>query len=626
MNAAVAAIVTYGVLALLWGLIFGLYLRHRRAVAGDPLIGMLLTVLALDAFKSLVESAYFGLVWGGNYGLLPGWAKDLGAPGSLTAVKVLNVVVAVVVLVRLARTWVPNEMKRREAQQAELERSLKQARDNEETLRLAVTASSEYIWDGDLKTNRVLGSPQARDWLGYAPEEWPPTPWDLIVHEGDRDAVREAIAKAIRGETPTYSIRHRLRRRDGAVLHAISTGVVVRDGAGRGVRFVGSVRDITHEVEEEGRRVQAQKLEGLGLLAGGIAHDFNNLLTVLGSSLELAARRAENGKDVSEPLQTASLAVSRATVLTRQLLAYAGRAPVAQRPVDLNDVVTAMGDLLSVSVSRKVALKRVLEAKLPAVRGDPAQLQQVVMNLITNAAEAIGDREGTVTLKTESLTITEPLASTRSGAVRGPVVRLTVTDTGGGMSPEVQARIFDPFFSTKGSGRGLGLAALAGILKSHGGSIGLESTVGVGSTFTVDLPALDAPLDKPAAAPGQESSKIDLKVLVVDDEALLRRSARRLLEMLGCVVDEAETGRQAVDRVRKTPDAWQVVLMDVTMPEMSGTEAAEEIRRLAPKLPIVLSSGYSAEAEPTGDRLFHLAKPYSIQLLEAVLRKARDSA
>ena len=621
MNAALVAVVTYGVLSALWAVIFVFYLRHRQLVRGDALIAMLLTVLALDAFKSLVESVYFGVLWGGNYGVLPSSVRALGEPGPLTAVKVLNVVVAVLVLTRLARTWVPKEMRERQAQRAELEQSLAQARENEETLRLAVTASSEYIWDSDLRTGRVTGSAQAGIWLGYAPEEWPPRPWNTIVHEDDRAMVDEQIAKVIRGETASYQVRHRLRRKDGTVLHVVSNGVVARDGKGRAVRFVGAVRDITREAEDEARRLQAQKLESLGLLAGGIAHDFNNLLTVVRSSLELVIRRRQGYEAAREPLQTALQAVGRATVLTRQLLAYAGRAPVEHRPLDLNDVVASMGDLLAVSMSRKVSLVRALEDGLPGVRGDPAQLQQVVMNLISNAAEAIGDREGTVTLRTE-------LVPATSSPAQGPAVRLTVSDTGCGMTPEVQARVFDPFFSTKGSGRGLGLAALAGIVKAHDGTIRVDSTPGVGSSFVVELPALDAPAARPPAShPTMAPASLGLRVLLVDDEALVRRSARRLLEMLGCEVVEVANGRQAVERIEQEPGAWDVVVMDMMMTEMSGREAADLIAGLAPTLPIVLSSGYSDDSQPgPGDRILHLAKPYSVDALIGVLLRARPPA
>jgi signal transduction histidine kinase/CheY-like chemotaxis protein len=433
------------------------------------------------------------------------------------------------------------------------------------------------------------------------------------------------VRALIKGETPRCDEKHRVVRKDGTVLHVHSTGATTRDPqTGRALRLVATVRDITSEVQAEAGRVQTQKLEGLGLLAGGIAHDFNNLLTVLSSSLALADRRAQRGEDVTEALTTASLAVTRATVLTRQLLAYAGRGRAAQRPIDLNELVESMGQLLAVSIPRKVKLERHLAERLPGVHGDDGQLQQVVMNLITNAAEAIGEREGTVTLTTAAVTLTEPPPGIVGPPPLGPVVRISVRDDGVGMSPEVQARIFDPFFSTKGSGRGLGLAALAGILRSHGGAIALESAPGRGTTFSVFLPALaePAPSSRSFGARGP-SEPITCRVLLVDDEELLRRSASRLLKSLGCQVTEAETGKVAVEKVRAAPAEFDVVLMDLTMPEMDGAEAGRHIAELAPKLPIILSSGYSTtNAERPDGRLFSLAKPYSVTALESVLREA----
>ncbi|MBK7862525.1 MAG: response regulator [Archangiaceae bacterium] len=495
-------------------------------------------------------------------------------------------------------------------QRAEMERTLARAKASEETLQLAVSAASEYLWDGDLRSNVITGSPEAGEWLGYPPHEWPPTPWNRIVHEDDRARVDEEIARAMRGETRTYRVRHRLRRRDGTVLHALSTGMVLRDATGRPLRFVGFVRDMTREVTEDERTLQAQKLEGLGQLAGGIAHDFNNLLTVIGASLELASSRAAQDPRLLEPLDTAMSAHHRAAALTRQLLAYAGHAPVAPRAVDLNALLSSSLELVKVALPRGVSVKYELADSVPAVQGDPAQLQQVVLNLVTNAGEASGGATGVVTVQTT--VVDHPRC-----------VRLIVRDAGAGMTPDVQTRSLDPFFSTKGAGRGLGLAAVAGIAKTHRGTVGIDSAPGQGTTVTLTLPALDtAVVVTPPRSSSPSDAKLGLKVLVVDDEALLRRSARRSLEALGCTVDEAVTGRDAVERVTAAPAGWDVVLMDVTMPELNGIDAAEQLRRLAPGLPVILSSGYTAEQKQAAAGTLVLNKPYTREELEVVLRQA----
>ncbi len=634
MSSGLGAVVTYALLTMLWGTILVLYLRQRRAARGDALITLLLSVLILDAFKTVVESLYFGLVWGANYGLLSESFKVLSQPIFLTLVKLLNVVVATVVLGWLVRLWVPTELARRASQRAaeeklrqELEVSLRAARESEERFRLASSASRDFVWDFDLRAGTVFTSPRFAENLGYTADEWPATsePWLRVVHPEDKERVLGAIRAVREGGAPTYDVKHRALRKDGSVVYLHATGVAVRDAAGQATRFVGFTRDVSADVAAEAAHVQMQKLESLGLLAGGIAHDFNNLLTVLSASLSLAERQAERGQNVKETLNTAALAVTRATVLTRQLLAYAGRGKLSQHPLDLNQLVGAMFELLTVSIPRKVSLERVLQGGLPRVLADDGQLQQVVMNLITNAAEAIGDREGTVTLRTETLTLDASPADVTGLAPLGRVVRLTVTDTGSGMSPEVKARLFDPFFSTKGPGRGLGLAALLGILRSHGGAIGLTSEPGRGTTFAVYLPALTE-TDRGAvvAAAPVPPSPLRARVLLVDDEPLLRRSASRLLTALGCTVDEACTGLEAVEKVRAQPGQFDVVLMDLTMPEMDGYEATQRIAVLAPDLPVVLSSGYSAVDAPGGmpEGVRTLAKPYDVAKLEAVLREA----
>jgi two-component system, cell cycle sensor histidine kinase and response regulator CckA len=623
MSSGLGAVVIYAVLTLLWGTILVLYARHRRAARADALIRLLLSVLILDAFKTVVESAYFGLVWGANYGLLHPVFKALGEPLFLTQVKLLNVMVAVVVLFWLVRRWVPTELKQRAAQREELEASLRAVRESEERFRLAAAASRDFVWDCDLLTQQVYMSPRFVELLGYDPKTTAGDPWLGLVHPDDREPVTLAARSAIQTGN-AFEQRHRAVKKDGTVVQLHASGMVVRDAQGRPTRFLGFTRDITQEVAAEASRVQSQKLESLGLLAGGIAHDFNNLLTVLSGSLSHIEHQLADKEPVDETLSTANVAVKRATALTRQLLAYAGRSKLAHAPIDLNRLVDTMGELLSVSVSRKVKLERVLAAQLPAVMADEGQLQQVVMNLITNASEAIGDREGVITLRTALVELSAPPADVVGHPPEGRVVKLVVSDTGQGMNAEVKARIFDPFFSTKGSGRGLGLASLVGILRTHGGAIGLISEPGRGSTFTVYLPALSvmAPVPHPVVK-AEPAAPLNARVLLVDDEEMIRRTARRLLRSLGCTVEEATTGVEAVAKVTASPAAFDVVVMDLTMPEMDGYEATRRIAELAPSLPVVLSSGYSASDDPglLPEGVRSLAKPYDRSTLERLLRE-----
>ncbi len=636
MSSGFGAVVTYAVLALLWSAVVLVYARQWPATKGDRALRLLLAFLIAEALRTVVESAYFGLLWGANYGLLPDGLKVLGQPVFLTAAKLMTFVLGIVVLVGVARVWIPTELQRRQQRRdaeqelrRQLEESLRAAREREEQFSLAATASRDGLWDENLRTGERSLSLRFWQVLGY--DELPPdtaAKWLSLIHPDDKQRVIDEYRAFLTSGETNYEVRYRIFHRDGSVVHLHGRGMLVKDEHGKPIRLVGFTRDVTEDFEAEAHRVQTQKMEGLGLLAGGIAHDFNNLLTVVSSSLSLAERQSERGVPVHEALQTAGQAVQRATALTRQLLAYAGRTNLSQHPLDLNQVVQGIGELLSVSMPRKVKLVQSLAPDLPGVLGDDGQLQQVVMNLITNAAEAIGDADGTVTLRTEVVTIDDEPADARTETPRGRVVCLTVEDTGCGMTAPQMARIFDPFFTTKGTGRGLGLAAMVGILRKHGGGVGVHSELEKGTRFRVFFPALAvAPAAPQLVAQRAASSKINARVLLVDDEPLLRRSATRLLVMLGCSVSEASTGAEAVKLVTATPDAFDVVLMDLTMPEMDGFEATQRIAKVAPNLAVVVSSGYTAVELPPQlpPSTRALAKPYDVNRLEAILREVTSA-
>lgn len=637
MTSGVISVVTYAVLALLWGAVVVAYARQWSATQGERLLRLLLLFLIAEAARTFLESLYFGALWGANYGLFPESWKVLGKPIFLSSMKWVTVGLGIVVLMGVARFWIPTELKQRRARseaeeklREQLETSLRETKEREEQFALAAEASRDGLWDDDLRTGKRVLSLRFWQLLGF--DTPPPDPTGEVqrrIHPEDFDYVGTSYRDFLKSGGSHYEVRYRIFDKHQAVKHLHLRGLLVRDEKGRPVRLVGFIRDVTDDLLAEENRLQTQKLEGLGVLAGGIAHDFNNLLTVVASSLSMADEQARRGESVNESLTTAQQAVHRAGVLTKQLLAYAGRTSLSQHPLDLNQLVKSISELLSVTMSRKVKLVQQLAPSLPGVLGDDGQLQQVVMNLITNASEAIGDVEGTVTLRTEVLELDADPPGSRTPMPRGRVVCLTVQDTGAGMAPDVLRRALDPFFSTKGTGRGLGLAALAGILRKHGGGIAVESAPGSGTTFRVCLPALAelAPRPQPAVEPPKPTPRreggVGARVLVVDDEPLLRRSATRLLTMLGCTVKEAASGEDAVARVAEAPDGYDAVLMDLTMPGMDGFEATRRIAKLAPSLTVIVSSGYTAaelpQALPENTRA--LPKPYDLKQLEAMLRE-----
>jgi len=395
-------------------------------------------------------------------------------------------------------------------------------------------------------------------------------------------------------------------------------------------------RDITERraAEAERARMQerlltAQKIDSLGLLAGGVAHDFNNLLTTILGSASVALLKLPEDAAARRAIETLVAAARRASELTQQLLAYSGRGRLDIRPVDLSERIRELYIVLEAAVPKRIALRTDLDPKLPAVLADVGQMQQVIMNLVINAAEAIGDRSGTIALTTGRATIdasyvSEPFAGPPPAP--GEYVCLQVTDTGCGMDPDTIAKIFDPFFSTKATGRGLGLAAVHGIVRSHHGALRIESAPGGGTTFKVLLPASSSPAEarKRDPAPSVDGGVL---VLIVDDETLLRRAARQIIEHYGYTALEAEDGHAAIRLFQERASDIAIVLLDMTMPGLSGEDTFRELRRIRPDACVILSSGYN-ELEATrrfsgAELTAFLQKPYTAEQLAECLAGAK---
>jgi PAS domain S-box-containing protein len=368
---------------------------------------------------------------------------------------------------------------------------------------------------------------------------------------------------------------------------------------------VWSFRDITERIraEEERRRLEAQmqhvqKLESLGVLAGGIAHDFNNLLVGILGQAGLALAELEPESALHDRLTQIQRSAQHAADLTNQMLAYSGKGRFVLQSSDLSEIVGELTHLLRASVSKSAEIVLDLHPSLPAFEGDSVQIRQVIMNLITNASDAIGETGGTIVVQTGQMRATrEYLADAWIGADQpeGTYVFAEVQDTGCGMDAATLARIFDPFFSTKFTGRGLGLAAVLGIVRGHHGAIKIASQPGAGTTFRVLLPATQAavaPVTLPAPTATRAAS--GARVLVVDDEAGVRTVARESLKRAGFEVVTANDGVEALEVLEQQEGRFDAVLLDLTMPRMSGVEAFSLIKGRHPQLHVVLTSGYSA--------------------------------
>ncbi len=503
-------------------------------------------------------------------------------------------------------------------------------RKNEEHLRVALAASDMAVFNQDLD---LRYSWMYRPPLGYTIEQ--------LIGKRDADLLPPDMAQrateikrrvletgvGTRGEVEgTWN--------DKRIYFELAVEPL-RDTAGRIVGITGASRDITRRklAEEENRKLeerlqQAQKMEGLGVLAGGIAHDFNNILMAVLGHAELALKEISPMSPARGNLTEITTAAYRAADLCRQMLAYAGRSSFSLERVGLRELVEEMAHLLKTAISKKAILNLNLERGLPPVQADPSQIRQIVMNLLINASEAIGDRSGVITVSVGAMRCDEEFLrknELREDLAPGRYIHLEVTDTGTGMDAETRSRIFEPFFSTKFTGRGLGLAAVQGIVRAHKGALKVYTELGKGTTFKILFPALEDVVE--GARSGELSSLADWRgqgtILLVDDEESLLALGDRMLEQLGFTVLIAADGLQAVELYREHGKEIDLVLMDLTMPHMDGAEAFGELRRLNPDVRVVLASGYSHDDVESRFEGMHLdgvlQKPYTLAKLRESL-------
>ncbi len=441
--------------------------------------------------------------------------------------------------------------------------------------------------------------------LGYdSAEQIVGSPVADLVHPDDRPVIAERIRHMMETGEPVPTLEERILHRDGSTIIAEVAAIPLEFRGEPAVIVV--AHDVTARKRAEKERgaleaqiQHAQKLESLGVLAGGIAHDFNNLLMGVLGNAGLALMQLPHESPARESLRRIEAAGRRAADLTRQLLAYSGKGKFVVEPIDLSRLVDEMIHLLHTVISKRATLRLNLASGLALVDADPAQVCQVVMNLITNASDAIGDASGVITVTTGSLHADRLYLTTtllNDQLSEGCYVYLEVSDTGQGMEPATVARIFDPFFTTKFAGRGLGLAAVMGIVRGHHGAIKVYTEPGKGTTFKVLLPCSASTME-PLSTPRPPSAPLTQRctVLVVDDDEVARSAAQGVLEHFGFQVMTANDGAEAVLAVRDHADEIDLVLLDMTMPVMSGAEAFREMRRIRAEVRVILTSGYNEQ-------------------------------
>ena len=518
----------------------------------------------------------------------------------------------------------------------ERQRLLGSVRESEAALQAAQERARLGSWELNLATQRAWWSREmhrlfhhdlakgAPDFEGYL----------AMVHPEDRQKVAATHARLHHGGLP-QTIEYRSHPERGPVRWFSATMEIPMPEPGRPAKVVGTVLDITAsreaqlEREQFDRKMQeTQKLESLGVLAGGIAHDFNNLLTGVIGNASLATMELPPGSPLHPYIDDISRAAMRAADLCKQMLAYSGRGRFVVQRLDLGQLVEETAQMLQISISKKAVLRFHLEKNLPPVDADATQLRQVIMNLVINASEAIGETDGVISLSTGLARVDRAyLAVTLMDASlpEGEYVFLEVADNGSGMEPETLGKIFDPFFTTKFTGRGLGLAAVLGIVRGHRGTLKVSSEPGRGTIFKLLFPAARGTGETPAAAPAAPTAWRGAgTVLVADDEETMRSTLARMLPHLGLEPVLAADGREAVEVFRADPGRFTLVLLDLTMPHLDGEQTFAELRRLRPDVRVVLMSGFDAQEAMlrfTGKGLASfLQKPFTIGELRTVLQ------
>jgi PAS domain S-box-containing protein len=512
----------------------------------------------------------------------------------------------------------------------ERKRAEEALRESEERYRELVENAHDIIYEHDLQGNYTSTNKAGEQITGYSREETCQLNLTQTVAPGYIEKAREMLRRKLDGETITAYEVETIAKDGSRISLEVNSSLVFHNGVPVGVQ--GIARDVTERKRLEEQLRQSQKLEAIGQLAGGVAHDFNNLLTVISGYSDLLLRRLPADDPLKAHVTEIKKAGDRAAGLTRQLLAFSRKQILQPKVLDLNTVVSDLDKMLRPLIGEDVDLLTKTEPGLGQVKADPGQIEQVVVNLVVNARDAM-EHGGKVTIETSNVKLTEAYAHQHEQCPPGAYVMLAVSDTGSGIDPAIRDRIFEPFFSTKGAGKGtgLGLSTVYGIVKQSGGNIYVYSEVGIGTVFKIYLPRVDAnAADEVTRAGVGVAPGGDETVLLVEDEAQVRQIAQQILESLGYHVLAAENGEQALTIAADYPEDIQLMITDVVMPQMGGLELVERLTPLRKNLRVIYMSGYTDDAIVRhgliDDRLEFIQKPFTPDALARKVRTALESA
>ena len=493
--------------------------------------------------------------------------------------------------------------KRVEARTESLQREVEERTRAEEALgemtrrlQLATASASLGVWDWDVRDDRLIWDERTCDLYGVDERVTCIEGWKNLLHPEDRETASGAIEAALQGEGGC-AFEHRVVRPDGALRHVKANGLVLRGAAGRAVRMIGVVQDISGQKALEEQLLQAQKMEAIGQFAGGIAHDFNNILTAIFGFASLVQLKLPEGDPLRLDIDQVIAAAERGAGLTQSLLAFSRKQVLNLRPVSLNDIISKVEKFVGRIIGEDIKLKIASRADNIVINADTGQIEQVLLNLATNARDAM-PHGGVFSILTETVDIDKEYIDFYGYGVVGAYARMVVSDSGIGMAAETRERIFDPFFTTKevGKGTGLGLSIVYGIIKQHKGFINVYSEPERGTVFNIYLPlAKDEQLLKvaqgalPYPAGGSET------ILIAEDDEVLRQLAKTILTEFGYTVIEAINGEDAVRKFMENREGIQLVLLDIVMPKKNGKEVYDEIRQTGSDVKILFLSGYPVE-------------------------------
>lgn len=506
--------------------------------------------------------------------------------------------------------------------------------------RLAEAQSIAHVgyWEYDVNTGSVIWSDETWRINGLSPQPGPLTREGVmqLIHPEDRDASLQALANLLESGSQ-YELEHRVIRPDGEVRFVKVKGNLKRDENGRPRQIFGTVQDITErrlsEAEQSKLRQQlnqAQKMEAIGGLAGGIAHDFNNILNVINGYSEILLGSGTLDEAARQRLQHILLAGQRAAALTRQLLAFSRKQVLQPKLISLNLIIEKLREMLRRLLGEEIEIAANLQPDLKAVKADPTQIEQVILNLSINARDAMPDG-GTLTIETRNVNFDQFEAAQHPSVKAGPYVRLSITDTGTGMDQELMSHIFEPFFTTKGpeQGTGLGLATVYGIVRQSGGDISVSSEPGHGSSFSVYLPACVEERETVQPVGPQTIARGTETILLVEDDAPLRKMTRTILEGSGYTVLEANDGEDAMQVAERYQGTIDLLLTDVSLPKIKGPTMSGMLKQQRPGVRVLFVSGYAnaaiSECVLLKSGTAFLQKPFSAQELTHKIREVLDA-